>query len=274
MITKVNKNPSDVFVATDYKKIGKSFELNRQRITNIVYSYGRAATDEANKRIDSITSDKTITDSEKRQLERELDSIKRDFDILGNDAYNADLGNSDEYIAVQASYNKLVALLDKIIRSEGTYTDFDLNYLTSYYRDYTDNAVILGNLILETTAEIDRINAYNSRVKIDVIITPEAVPVGSSASVVASVLYDGVEKASVVNPSCFTFTVENLSSGATTSMFTIDSSYTSATVSINSLTHTATITNCRDFQIAYSAIGDTGISVKCVLMLDSDSMPF
>ena len=274
MITKVNKNPSDVFVATDYKKIGKSFELNRQRITNIVYSYGRAETDAQGKRIDEITSDKTITDSEKRQLERELESIMRDFEILGNDAYNADLGNSDEYMNVKNSYDRLVALLDKIIRSSGTYTDYDLNYLTDYYKDYTNNAIILGNLILETTAEIDRINAYNSRVKVDVIITPEAVPVGTSASVVVSVLYDGVEKASVVSPSSFTFTVENLSSGATTSMFTIDSSYTSATVSINSITHTATITNCRGFEIAYSAIGDTGVSVKCVLTLDSDSMPF
>jgi len=272
MITKVNKNPSDVFVATDYKKIGKSFELNRQRITNIVYSYGRAATDEANKRIDAITSDKTITDSEKRQLERELDSIKRDFDILGNDAYNADLGNSDEYLAVQASYNKLVALLDKIIRSEGTYTDFDLNYLTSYYRDYTDNAIVLGNLILETTAEIDRINAYYAMTKINVDINPASVAVNTTTHVSLSVLYDGVEKVSVVPVSAVTFNVENLSSSATTSMFHFDSSYSEASVVITNAS--AVVTNCKDFTLDYAAIGNSGINVKCTVTLDSDSMPF
>ena len=84
MIKKVQSSPENVYVASGYKEIGKSFELNRQRVANVVYSISRANTDAQMQRLDELVGTDGITDAEKPSLARELDSIMRDFEYLGN----------------------------------------------------------------------------------------------------------------------------------------------------------------------------------------------
>lgn len=275
MIKKVQSSPENVYVASGYKEIGKSFELNRQRVANVVYSISRANTDAQMQRLDELVGTDGITDAEKPSLARELDSIMRDFEYLGNETRNADLIGSDEYVAVLDSYNRLVELLSRIINSTGTYTNPDVNLINDYYSDYTEKAITLENLILETTAELDRIAAYYAMTKVDVEISPDAIAVNEECSVNAVVTFADGDVTSVCPATGFSFGITGLSDEATSSMFDIDTTtYPSAYVQITALTNSAIVYNCKDFSIGYDAIGENGCLVKCTLTLDSDSMPF
>jgi hypothetical protein len=275
MIKKVQKTPENIYVASGYKEIGKSFELNRQRVANVVYSISRANTEAQIQRIDELVGTDGITDAEKPSLARELDAIMRDFEYLGNETRNANLIDSDEYSAVLASYNRLVELMSRIINSKGTYTNADVNYITEYYNDYTEKAITLENLILETTAELDRIAAYYAMTKVDLEIAPEAVAIGETCHVSAIVTFADGNVTSDCPATAFSFGITGLSDDATTSMFVLDTTtYPSATVTISSITNSAVVSNCKDFSIRYGAIGESGCLVKCTLTLDSDSMPF
>lgn len=275
MVRLVQSNPENIYVATDYKKIGKSFEIQRQRVTNVISSISRASAREQEQRIEELVGTDGITDSEKGALRRELDSIIRDFEYLGTDTRNADLSESDEYFAVLDAYNRLVDLMTKIVNSVGTYTDADVYYLTPYYSDYTSKAITLQNLILATTAEIDRINAYYAMTRASVIINPEAVGIGDTTDISASLTYEGIEKISYVSADCVTFGLAGLSDTVTSSMFTFDTElYPDASVTITALTHSAIVENCKEFTLAYGAISEGGVFVSLDISLDSDSMPF
>ena len=277
MIRKVQRNPENVFVASDYKKIGQALELNRQRVANVVNSISRANTAAQMERLDNLVGTDGITDAEKPSLARELDSLMRDFDYLSTETRNADLGDSDEYHAVKDSYDRLVDLMSRIINSVGTYTNSDVNYLTSYYSDYTNNAIILGNLILATTSELDKINAYYSMTSAGVNIYPELVAVNTSTTITASLTYEGEEKIfeQGVPAASVSFGLNGLSSSVTSSMFGFNTTlYPNARVEITPLTHSAVVENCKQFTLSYDAIGSDGVSVTVSISLDSDSMPF
>lgn len=277
MIRKVQRNPENVFVASDYKKIGQSLELNRQRVANVVNSISRANTNAQLERLDNLVGTDGITDAEKPSLARELDSIMRDFDYLSTETRNADLGDSDEYHAVKDSYDRVVDLMSRIVNSVGTYTNSDVNYLTLYYSDYTNNAITLGNLILSTTAELDKINAYYSMTSAGVNIYPELVAVNTSTTVTASLTYEGEEKIfeQGVPAASVSFGLNGLSDNVTSSMFGFNTTlYPNARVEITALTHSAVVYNCKQFTLSYDAIGSDGVSVTVSISLDSDSMPF
>ena len=272
----VESNPEKVHVASDYKEVGKSFDLNRQRVTNVVSSISRSNNNAMSQRISSLIEGDGITDAEKPSLARERDSLIRDFDYLGNDTRNADLGDSDEYRAVKDAYDLLIALMDKIINSEGTYTNSDLNNLTAYYADYTAKSIVLQNLILEVTSEQDRISAYYAQTKIVVKAYPEAVPVNTNTDVSVSVLY-GSEEVDItdISEDCFSFGITGLASGATSSMFVFDYTlYPNAYVQITPLTNSAVVSRCKAFGLAYGAIGNSGVVINCSLTLDSETIPF
>ena len=275
MIKKVQSSPENVYVASGYKEIGKTFELNRQRVANVVYSISRANTDAQMQRLDELVGTDGITDAEKPSLARELDAIMRDFEYLGNETRNADLIGSDEYVAVLDSYNRLVELLSRIINSTGTYTNPDVNLINDYYNDYTEKAITLENLILERIAEQDMINAYYAMTKVNVSAYPDAIPVNQTSVVSATITYDGVDKTSDVSADSIIFSVVNLASGTTASMITVNTTiYPHASVQLHPITNSAEIMYCKEFTIAYDAIGAEGIVVKCDVTLDSDSMPF
>jgi len=277
MINKVHSNPENIYVATEYKTIGKFFELNRQRVTNVIYSISRATSEAQAKKIREITEDNAVTDAEKQSLARELDALVRDFGYLTTETRNADLGGSDEYIATKEAYDRLVDLLTRIVNSVGTYNNVDVTYLSDYYNDYTDKAKTLETLILDTTAYTDRINRYKQLTTVDVIIYPEAVPVNTSASVKAVLMYDGQDYIDDehVDADSVTFGLTGLSNSVTqataSTYFTIPSG---GSITVSELTHTAEITGCKSFSISYNAIGSTAVIVNCSISLDSDSMPF
>lgn len=271
MINKVQSDPEAIHVATDYKKIGKSFELNRQRVVNVVYSISRTTNEAQKKRIDEIISDKAVTDSEKITLSRELDALIRDFDYLTTETRNAELGTTDEYMNTKESYDRLVELLSKIVNSVGVYDNIDVTYLTDYYNDYTAKTKILERLILDTTAQQNRIEKYSAMVSLDINIYPEAVPAGGSATVSAMLFYEGEDKIDDVDPDDISFGITGLDSGVTSSMFTIP---TGGTLRLYPLTNSAEIEGCTSFEIDYDALGSSDVQVNCSVVLDSDSMPF
>lgn len=271
----VQSDPENVYVASGYKEIGKSFDLQRQRVTNVVYSISRASTEEQGRRIDELVGTDGITDAEKPALARELDSIIRDFDYLSTDTANADLIDSDEFVMTRQAYDTLVELMSRIVNSVGTYTNSDVNMITVYYADYTTKAIALQNLILSTTSELDRINAYYAMTKVNVSAYPEAIPVNQTSVVSATITYEGVDKTSYVSADSIVFGVVNLASGTTSSMITVNTTlYPHASVQLHPITNSAEIMYCKEFTIAYDAIGAGGIAVKCEVTLDSGSMPF
>ena len=281
MIRKVNKNPESIYVASDYKAIGEAIELNRIRVNNVVNSIGRANTEAQIERIEEIVGTDGVTDAEKPSLARELDALMRDFEILGSETRNAELGDSDEYHAVKDSYDRLVDLMTRIINSVGTYTNSDVNNLTDYYADYTQKAIAMGDLILLTTAELERINSYYAMTHAGVQIVPDVVSMNEYATVSASLLYEGIEKIWENNVSAdvvsFGLTgLSNLVTQATAlTYFGINTTlYPNATVTVTELTHSAVVENCKSFTLAYGAISNDGVSVNVSISLDSESMPF
>ena len=278
MKTKVQSNPENIYVASGYKEIGKSLELQRRRITNVVYAVSRENNDAQQARIDALVGTDGITDAEKPSLARELDALIRDFTTLGNETRNADLGDSDEYYAAQQAYDRLFALMTKIVNSVGTYEESDVNLLTEYYADYTEKAITLGNLIIEITAEIERLNAYRQLTEIRVNAIPMSLPVNTNTDIVAEVYYNGEDKTSLVDATNFSFGITGLVSGTAQEMqskFTLDTTtYPNASVTAYPLTNSAIVVNCKSFKLNYFGIGTTGVVVTCSVTLDSDSMPF
>lgn len=273
----VQANPEAIHVASEYKKVGSSFEMNRQRVANVIYSINRTNNDAQQSRIEDLVGTDGITDAEKPALARELDALKRDFEYLGNDTRNADLGDSDEYRATKDAYDRVVDLMTRIINSVGTYNSSDVNNLSSYYNDYTSKATALENLILQTTADIDKISAYYAKTKVGVNIYPEAVPANSNTQITASIIYEGDEKVWLpgVLASNISFGLTGLSNAATSSMFILDTiTYPEARVTITQLTNSAVVENCKEFGLSYSAIGENGVNITISVNLDSDSMPF
>lgn len=274
MIKKLQNNPENVYVASGYKEIGEAFELNRQRVTNIIASISRATSEEQARRIDEIAGDTEITDAEKLQLARELDSIVRDFGYIATDTANADLEETDEYYELKDAYDRLVALMRKIINSNGLYTNADAGDLSILYNEYTEKAKTLEEMVLAHTAETERINAYYSLTDVSAIATPSAVHADSYSVIRASILYDGVEKIDLVTPDKISFTVSGLDSDGASSTTVVAIPTIGYTPSVSIVGTQATITNCKAFKIYYNAIGDAGVDAICTISLDSENMPF
>ena len=275
MIKKVQSNTENVYVASGYKEIGKSFELNRKRITNIVSSINRSNTEAQKKRIDDLVGTDGITDAEKLPLARELDALKRDFDYLGTDTRNAGLVDSEEYRETKASYDKLVSLMERIVNSTGTYVNSDVNSLTDMYSAYTEKAKALENLILSTTSELDMIASYYAMTKVDIVIYPEAVSEGGSAAISVSVMHDGVERIGDIPGSAISFRLTGLANDVSSEMFGFDvNEFPDARVTVTALTNSAVVENCKSFTLHYDAISESGINVNSSIALDIGLMPF
>lgn len=291
MITKVQNNPEDIYVASGYKEIGKSFELNRQRVTNIVYGTNQATINSRLSILSGLTSDNQITDAEKPTLQREMENIYRTFVNLKTQTANADLGDSDEYQNFREAYERVYALMYKIVTSSGTYVGTDVKLIDTYYTDFTDKANTLQTLIINTTTELDRISSYYAMTKVNPSVFPESVAVDSYSSVSASILYDGVEKVADVPVSAISFSVSGMAVYANTSQTTVGtrlylvdsdtnnyllsvdtSIYPDATMSYSN--GSCSITGTKSFRVHYYGIGDEGVNVNCAVVLDSGSMPF
>lgn len=273
MITKVRNNPEDRIVASDFIKIGDTIRLNRERAAVTILGISTADSQFVTDRIREYSSDGVIDDIEKKSLARDLDSLKRDFQSLTKQAGEADVGNSSEYHAYEDSYNTLVALITKIVNSNGAYSNNDMYDLEPDYVQYNTDAINLGDLIISTQAEEGKISLYYSRIQANVIVSSEAVAKNSSTTVSPQILFEGNEVTGFIDRSCFSYLVTGLAAGAISSDFTTTEPGTFTPV-IDNVNHTATITGFKTFAIAYHAVDEDGISVNMTLTLDSDSMPF
>ena len=273
MRTDVYNEAGKIIVASGFEEIGKSLELNRQRIANIVASISKSNNDAVMSKIDEITDENSVTETEKDQLNREMQALERNFEVLQTDTVNADLTDTNEYRAVKAAYDAIHSLMYKIVTSEGVYRDEDVNQLNPLYADYSEKATELENLILATTADIDRINYYYSRTLVRANISQLSVPVNQDTSVSASVLYEGVERIGVVSVSSLKFIATNVSSAALSSPTTY---FTSSEIgfSVQTVGSSVEITGCKTFTVKYGALTGDPLKVNLIVTFDSDSMPF
>ena len=271
MKKQVHSDPENVYVASGYKEIGGSVELNRQRIVNVIASFTRENSEAAIRRLQDYTEDNTITETEKESLKRELAALDRDYENLVAETSDADFGETQEFLEVRDAYTKIHDLLYKIVNTPGTYRGEDVQDITVYYQDYVNKATILENKILDATAEIDRIGAYYMKTQASVSVYPELVAYNTSTTITASLLYEGVEKIGLVSASAITFGITGLSDSATSSMFTLPQG---SSITMYPITNSAVIVGAKTFQMAYNAIGVNGADVRISIELDSDSMPF
>lgn len=280
MIQKLRSNPEAIHVASGYKEIGDSLKINRERIAITALNVSKSDTDKVLSRIDNIVSDKVVTVAEKDSLSREYDAITRDFDILKSETRDADLGDSDEFYNTNEAFKTLASLFEKIINSKGDYVGEDVQYLSVYYKDYSEKANILESKILAVTTENSKINDYYAKTKIYVNATPQAVPVNDESVVSLSVLFDGREVVNYINADDVSFGVTGLATPPQTGWsiddwITVDTTrYPQATVTYQALTNSVIIEKAKEFSIKYEAISEDGIIPKCLIVLDIDSMPF
>lgn len=271
MIKQVHSDPENVYVASGYKEIGSSIEINRERITNVIASYTRESSEAAIRRMQEYADDYMITDSEKDSLKIELSALERDYENILTDTKNADFGDTEEFRAVRDAYNKIHDLLYKIVSYVGTYKGSDVQDIVPLYQDYTDKASYLESLILDATAERERIGSYYSMTRAGVDIYPESVAVSTSTTITASLIYNGEEKISLVPVDAISYGITGLSSSVTSAMFTLPQG---AEITVTPITNSAVVTKCRSFQMSYDAIGSNGAKVNISITLDSGSMPF
>lgn len=271
MIKKMNNRPEEVLLVSGVKEIGSAVTLNRDRLALTILGIANEDYDIINQKFTEYTKDGSITDVEKPALQRELDSIDRDFQLLRRQTRDNNLGDSDEYRAYESDYNRLSELLRKIITSVGTYSAPDVYNLNTYYDEYNQSATALGNLILNSQGYNTDIDTYYARTSVSVNITPQSVAVNTQTTVSASIKYEGVEKVQDVPTSAISFGVTGLAANVPASDFVLP---TGASVTITELTHSAVVTGCKTFNLKYNAIGADGITVVCQVELDSDSMPF
>ena len=164
MNTKVTNQPSERIVATDFIKIGDSLNLNRERIALTLLGISYSSMSATATKFDQYTADGMITDEEKPQLQRELDSLERDFNLLRRQAREENIGDDERYLAVEEAFNALYNLLTKIINSRGTYANRDVYDINKLYADYTQKATVLGNYILSLQSEEQMISLYFARI--------------------------------------------------------------------------------------------------------------
>ena len=276
MIQKLRSNPDAVIVASDYKKVGSSVELNRERVALTFISLSQNAFTSAQKRIEDITGDYIVTPAEKQSLAREYDSLQRDFGILKQETEESDLGNSDEYLLTLEMYERLCALFEKIINSVGTYTDSDCMLLSQYYSDFTNAATALETAILNVQTNEAIINGYYSRSVAYVDIIPQSVAVNTVCNISAGFLYDGVEHISDIDEDNIMFGIVGLSPDINPATdFVFDTTtYPDSDVDYHPLTNSAEVTGCKAFGLRYAGIGTNGVDVRMAVTLDSGSMPF
>ena len=274
MIQKLRSNPDAVILASDYKKIGDSIELNRERIKLTFLSISQSNTSSVEKKLDEIVEG-GVTPAEKEALAREYDALQRDFGILKQETDEADLGNSDEYRYVLESYERLCALFEKIIKSSGTYTDSDSFLLSDYYTEFSRRANALESAILNVQTNEAIINGYYAKSVAYVNIVPQSVAVNTTCTISSNFLYDGNEVIDDIDESCIAFGITGLANSVTSSMFILDTTtYPEATVTVQPLTNSAVVENCKEFELKYEAIGENGIEARVIFTLDSGSMPF
>lgn len=271
MITKVRNRPENIYMASDYRKVGEAIGINRERVAITAMSVLQANSKRAEERIESYTSDNVITDAEKPSLKRELDALERDFGILGRETLEAGLGESEEYKNTEEAYDTLAELFRRIINSKGTYDAPDVSFLSTYFAQYTAYASVLENSILEVQAQANMENNFYSRTRVNVITSPDAVGLNGETSVFAKVYYDGEEVTGYLNHSYFEYDVSGVASEYTPSMITVPAG---AVVTYNSEAHTLNIKQARTFSLKRNAISDAGIDIVCTLTVDSGSMPF
>jgi len=272
MIQKMNNKPEEILLVSGVKEIGKAVNLNRERVALTILGIANEDYDLINQKFQQYTEDGEITDVEKPSLQRELDAIDRDFQLLRRETRENGLGDSDEYREYEDKYNQLSALLTKIINSVGTYGASDVYEINNYYTQYTSAATALGNLILETQEINSTIDSYYARTSVIVNIIPEAVPVNTTTSISAQIVYNGSAiDMTDISASAVSFGLTGLATGIQSSAFGLP---TGASVVITELTHSAVVSNCKSFTLAYEGIGATGVNVTCQVILDSDSMPF
>lgn len=272
MITKVRNTPENIYVSSDYKKIGEAIGINRERVAITAMSMIQANTQRAQERITEYTKDNAITDAEKPSLKRELDALERDFGILGRETIEAGLGDSQEYKDTEDVYDELVALFTKIINSKGTYDAPDVAFLTTYYAQYTAYATILENSILEVQAEANKINAFYSKTSVVVATSPDAVAKNQSTSVSARVYYDGEDMTGYLTNDYFEYDISGLDSQFDQrTMLTVPSG---AIVTHDPINNTLNIKKARTFTIKYEGLSTAGVDIVCTFSVDSESLPF
>ena len=271
MRREVHSDPENVYVASGYKELGNTIEINRQRVVNVIASFTRETSEAAIRRMQEYADDYAITDQEKKALRMDLADLDGNYDNIVSETKDADFGDTYEFRAVRDAYTKIHDLLYKIVNYEGTYKGDDVGDIVPYYQDYVDKATILVNEIMLATSEAGKINTYYAKTKVGVDIIPESVAVNTSTTVYASVLYDGEEQIGNVDADTITFLVSGLANSVTSAMFAIPSG---GSIDIDNVYHTAEITGCKTFQMNYYAIGQSGVKVDIDVTLDSDLMPF
>ena len=271
MIKKMNNKPEEILLVSGVKEIGEDINLNRERVTLALIGLTKESSEMMNAKFEEFTSDGQITDVEKPALQRELDSITADFNQLKRQAKEYKVGDSDEYHRFEDDFEKLYNLMFKIINSYGTYGASDLYNLDPYYKDLMNSATALTELILSIQTDYNVVNNYYSRTVVNVDISPEDVPKNTSTTISVSILYDGEPvDMNYIPASAVSFGLTGLASGIQASAFGLPSG---ATVQITELTHSALVSNCKSFTLAYEGIGSE-VKVTCLVTLDSESMPF
>jgi len=264
MISKVDSNPEMIYVGSDFKKVGRAIELNRERVELTSQTITRADREHITDRIASIDDDNKVDDSEKATLVREMARMENEFSLIRNEARDYDLGDSYEWENLVEKYEQIHALMEKIINTVGVYEDSDVHDLDPYYKQYLDAYDALQTLIFAVNTQ--------SNAKVVVDIQPQVVSAKNPTVVTLILDNNGVDDTSKVLAENVTFSLSGLSSEFTTSMVVIDTTlYPDAEVEAGT-GNTAFVTGCKAFTLLYGALSDDGVSVNAVVRIDTDSI--
>ena len=275
MKQKVRNNPEDIMVVSGVELVGEDIRLNRERATLTLLGVSRTDTEIEQNKFNEIIEG-GIDDSEKNTLKKELDSITNSYDLLRRQARDADLGASDEVLALEDAYNKLFNLMNKIINSVGIYSANDVNDLNPYYADFNKASTDLTNVILSIQTEQSVETSYLSRTHVSVNIVPEIIPAPTTSTeswtaVTARIVYDDtdVNTPSLIPSSAFKYVVTGLARQQASDFRSSETGF-----QVTFVGTTAVIDGFRQFDIKYDAVGSAGIVVELTLTLDTDSIQF
>ena len=269
MKTKVQRNPESIYVGSDFKKIGKAFELNRERVQITSQEITRKENEQIQERIANIDDDGKVDESEKETLKRELARIENDFSLIRIETRDTGLADNAQWDILVEAYTQIHDLMYKIVNSVGVYEDADVYDLNTLYKAYLDAYDALETLIFS-------VNTTFAKTNVVVDVQPNVVPAGTDVVITLILDNNGTDNSSIVSPADTTFGLSGVSDSFAKTMVSVDPVLfpdfdQDTDIVYYPLTDSVTITNCKQFTLSYSALTDS-VNVNVIVRVDTDSI--
>ena len=266
MISKVDSNPEMIYVGSDFKTVGKSIELNRERLQLTSQTISRGDRQNVLDRLDQIDDDGKVDESEKAVLVRELARIDNDMATIRIETRDADLAESQQWENLLDAYQRIHDLMDRIVNSQGVYEASDVYDLNPLYDAYLDAYEAMETIIFA-------VNNQYIKAKVVLDIQPNVVSAKDPCVISIVLDNDGVDRTSLVDPDNVSFGLSGLANGFTSSLIEINTTlYPHGTVTVGT-GNTATVSGCLSFTLLYDGLSDDGVNVNAVVRIDTDSIP-